>query len=69
MRNTLLPSPTTYSTSKILMKIAHPFSELVVSLNVNHGEDLLSALADKDYSTNLIIEAKNQENVSEMIKE
>jgi DNA gyrase/topoisomerase IV subunit A len=40
-----------------LAKISHPTSELVVSLNVNHEEHLLRALADTGASSSIILEA------------
>jgi hypothetical protein len=36
---------------------SHPTSELVVSLNVNHEEHLLRALADTAASISIILEA------------
>jgi hypothetical protein len=40
-----------------LAKISHPTSELVVSLNVNHEENLLRALADTGAISRIILEA------------
>ena len=39
------------------MENSHPTTELVVSLNVNHEEHVLRALADTGASTSIILEA------------
>jgi hypothetical protein len=58
----VLPS-TISNTSNKLVKTSHPTSELVVSLNVNHEEHVLRALADTGASSSIILEAYASKNL------
>jgi hypothetical protein len=49
--------PTISKTSIKLVENTHPTTELVMSLNVNHEEDVHRALADTRASSSIILEA------------
>jgi hypothetical protein len=56
------PSTISNTRNKIL-KMSHPTSELVVSLNVNHEEYVLRALANTGASSSIILEAYISDNL------
>jgi hypothetical protein len=56
-------SSTISNTSNKLVKTSHPTSELVVSLNINHEEYVLRALADTGASSSIILEAYTSKNL------
>jgi hypothetical protein len=57
-----LPSNISNSSNK-LVQTSHPTSELVVSLNVNHEEHVLRALADTGASNSIVLEAYAPKNL------
>jgi hypothetical protein len=55
-RSIFIP-PTISRSSTQLVENAHPTTELVVTLNVNHEEHVLRALADTGASSSIILKA------------
>jgi hypothetical protein len=51
------------NTSNKLVKTSHPTSELVLSLNVNHEEHVLRALASTGSSSSIILEGYTSKNL------
>ena len=62
--------PPTISRTRINpVETSHPTTELVVSLNVNHEEHVLRALADTGASSSIILEAYASKDLSKQNKD
>jgi hypothetical protein len=69
MEEYFLFPPTISRPSIKLVENAHPTTKLVVTLNVNHEEQLLRALADTGTSSSIILEAYSSKDIIKQNKE
>ena len=64
MEEYFLFPPTISKSSTKLVENSHPTTKLVVTLNVNHEEHVLRALADTGASSSIILEASTSKYIT-----